>query len=461
MHDIVMIGVGYVGLVSATCFAEMGNRVCCLDKNGEKIALLQQGSIPIYEPGLQELVIRNSKNKRLTFTTEYKEAVEKADICILAVDTPQGPDNSCDLRSLKAAARSIGQHMNGYKLIINKSTVPVGTSRLVREVILEVLQERGVDFDFDIVSNPEFLKEGSAISDFMKPDRVVIGIDTQRARHTMRELYRPFMLGSDRLIEMDPASAELTKYGANCMLALRVSFMNWMASLCEAYGASILQVRKGIGTDQRIGSAFLWAGMGFGGSCFPKDIQALKVMAQNAGITTSFIDAIDEVNCAQKELIGTKIELYFSQKSGLCGKTIGILGLAFKPDTDDIREAPSFVLIRQLLDHGANLRLYDPSAMDNAKKILGNTQNICWCEDEYEVATCSDALVLVTEWKQFRLLDFQKIRASMKGNAFFDGRNQYCLKEMARLGFDYFSIGQAPVYSILEKEFTPNTVELR
>jgi len=456
MHDILMIGVGYVGLVSATCFAEMGNRVCCLDKNPEKIALLKQSHIPIYEPGLEELVVRNSKNKRLTFTTDYKEAVEKAQICILAVDTPQGPDNACDLRSLKKAVATIGQYMNGYKLIINKSTAPVGTTRIIRQELLDALEERGVDFDFDVVSNPEFLKEGSAISDFMKPDRVVIGVDSDRARTLMRELYRPFMLQSDRLIEMDPASSELTKYGANCMLALRVSFMNWMASLCESSGANILQVRRGIGSDKRIGSAFLWAGMGFGGSCFPKDIQALKYMAENAGIATLFIDAIDQVNEAQKELLGKKIKRYYRQ--ALQDVTIGILGLSFKPDTDDIREAPSLVLIRQLLDDGAKLRLYDPSAMDNAKKVLGENEAICWCDDEYDAAVGADAIALVTEWKQFRLLDFQRIRQVMKGNAFFDGRNQYCPKEMGRLGFDYISIGQAPVSAVLEKEFVSQEV---
>ncbi len=449
MLDIVLIGVGYVGLVSGTCFAEMGNRVVCLDKNGDKIKLLQQGEIPIYEPGLEEMVRRNAKEKRLHFTTDYKEAVEKAQVIILAVDTPVGADGSCDLTSIKAACRQIAQHMNGYKVIVNKSTVPVGTTTLVKNII----KEAGCSFDFDVVSNPEFLKEGSAVSDCMKPDRVVLGVDSPRAEKVMRELYRPFMLGSDRLIVMDPASSELTKYAANTMLAIRISYMNWLSCLAENAGANILQVRKGIGADKRIGNAFLWAGVGYGGSCFPKDIKALRQMAIDYDVDPLLIDCIEKINQRQKELLPEKIASYFEPFGGLQGKTIGILGLAFKPDTDDMREAPSLVIIERLLAQGALLRLYDPVAMDNAKVYLQGKVGITWCENELEVAAGADALALVTEWKQFRLLDFPKIIQVMKSHAFFDGRNQYSAREMAAFGFDYFGIGQSPALQLFEKDF--------
>jgi UDPglucose 6-dehydrogenase len=451
MHDILIVGVGYVGLVSGTCFAEMGNRVCLLDIDQEKIQKLQDGIIPIYEPGLQELVIRNAKDRRLVFTTKYKDAVELAHTCIFAVDTPVAADGSCDRRSLQAAASEVARHMTGYMLFINKSTAPVGTTEFIRKIISAELEKRGCDFDFDVVSNPEFLKEGSAVSDFMKPDRVVIGVDTERALTSMRELYRPFMLGSDRLIEMDPASAELTKYAANAMLALRVSFMNWLSQLCEESGANILQIRKGIGSDKRIGSA--WAGVGYGGSCFPKDIKALRAMAGAAELSTSLVDAIEEINENQKRWLGSKIMHYFAPHGGLTGKTVGILGLAFKPDTDDMREAPSLVTIKQLLDEGVYLRLYDPASMANAKRILGDHPQISWCQDEYEVANGAHALMLLTEWKQFRLLKLSSMLSTMQGKAFFDGRNQYCPREMGRLGFDYISLGQNAVFAAFEQDF--------
>lgn len=456
MHDILVVGVGYVGLVTGTCFSEMGNHVTCLDKNSSKIDALQNGHIPIYEPGLEEMVRRNAKAGRLEFTCNFKEAVERSQICILAVDTPVGPDGACDLTSIKAASRQLAEVMNGYKVIVNKSTVPVGTTKLVRSIIADVLEARGCDFSFDVVSNPEFLKEGSAVSDFMKPDRVVLGVDSERAERIMRELYRPFMLGSDRLIVMDPASSELTKYAANTMLALRISFMNWLSNLAEAAGANILQIRKGIGSDKRIGSAFLWAGVGFGGSCFPKDIKALKEIAKAYGIDTGIVDSIDEINHHQKGVLATKMAAYFAPHGGLKGKTIGILGLAYKPDTDDMREAPSLVLIEELLKQGAHVRLFDPVAMDNAKKLLDASGGITWCQSELEVAEGSHALALVTEWKQFRLLDFQALGARMQGRAFFDGRNQYAPRAIAALGFDYISIGQAPVMHLLEKDFLPH-----
>jgi UDPglucose 6-dehydrogenase len=451
MQNIVIVGVGYVGLVTGTCLAEMGNHVYCLDKNSEKIARLQKGELPIYEPGLEEMVRRNLKAGRLRFTTDYLVALKEASICFLAVDTPVADNGSCDLRSIDAASLQIGHAMNGDLLVVNKSTVPMGTSKHIKETIQKVLKERECCFTLDVVSNPEFLKEGSAINDFMKPDRVVIGAENEASVQIMRDLYRPFMLGSDRLLIMDPQSAELTKYAANFMLALRISCMNWLAGLCEISGANILEVRKGIGSDRRIGSAFLWAGVGFGGSCFPKDISALRYIAELAACSTSLVDAVDEINSYQKQLLGSKILAYFKERGGARGKTVGILGLAFKPDTDDIRQAPSLMLIEQLLLAGVSVRLFDPIAMENAKKMLGNMLNIEWCSSEVEVAQGADALALVTEWKQFRLLDFATICAHMKGSAFFDGRNQYSPQDMVKLGFDYISIGQPAAFAISEK----------
>ncbi len=456
MYDILIVGVGYVGLVSGTCYAEMGNHVTCLDKNAVKINTLKAGNIPIYELGLEEMVRRNVKACRLNFTTDYKEAVEQSTVCILAVDTPIGPDGGCDLSSIKAASRQIAEVMNGYKVIVNKSTVPVGTTKLVRSIIAEVLHRRGCTFGFDVVSNPEFLKEGSAVSDFMKPDRVVLGVESERAAKIMRELYRPFMLGGDRVIVMDPASSELTKYAANTMLALRVSFMNWLSNLADATGANISEIRRGIGSDKRIGSAFLWAGVGFGGSCFPKDIKALRQMALEFGLPSHIIDSIEQINQHQKSILSQKITKYFEPLDGLKNKTIGILGLAFKPDTDDMREAPALVIIRELLELGAILRLFDPVAMENAQNILGASDQIIWCKDELDCAKGAHALALVTEWKQFRLLDFPKLLCQMQGKAFFDGRNQYAPREMAMHGFDYFSIGQPAAMHFTEKDFLPH-----
>lgn len=441
--ELLVIGLGYVGLVSATCFAEMGYRVYCLDINREKIAGLRKGEVPIYEPGLQEMLQRNCKAKRLIFTTDYRD-VRAATICFIAVDTPVAADGSCDLRSVQACVDSIAKEIDGYKVIVTKSTVPVGTAKAIRQRISTILEERGVATAFDVVSNPEFLKEGSAVNDFMRPDRIVIGADNERAAAIMKEVYRPFMLSRERLIIMDSASAELTKYAANAMLALRISYMNWLSSICEKTDANILEVRKGIGSDSRIGYSFLWAGPGFGGSCFPKDSKALQVMAQELGLKASLIDALEEINEEQKQVLGRKLSHYFQEKDGLAAKTIGILGLAFKPETDDMRQAPSLVLIEYLLRCGAFLRLYDPVAMDNAKACVLH-ENITWCHSELEAARGADALVLVTEWKQFRLLDFSAILKNMRGVLFLDGRNQYCPKEMSRMGFDYIGIGQKPL----------------
>lgn len=445
MH-ILIVGIGYVGLVSGTCFAEMGHHVICLDINREKIEQLQQGVIPIYEPGLEEMVKRNAKAKRLTFTTDYASAVSNALVCFIAVDTPTRADGSADLSAVRQVAITLAQHMDSYHVIATKSTVPVGTGMEIAQLISQVLKQREMDVKFDIVSNPEFLKEGNAIQDFMKPDRIIIGTDSVQAASIMREVYSPFMLNHERLLMMDIASAELSKYAANAMLATRISFMNELAGLCELLNADINMVRKAIGLDQRIGTKFLYAGVGYGGSCFPKDIRALEVQAASLGYSMPIIQAVDSVNRRQKELMSKKIQSYFNDKQGLKDKTIGILGLSFKPDTDDMREAPSLILIHFLIEQGVKVRLFDPIAIHKARSLLSHA-TICWCETELEVAEGADALVLMTEWKQFRFLDFGEILSKMKGKAFFDGRNQYISKEMARKGFDYFSVGRVPVYA--------------
>jgi UDPglucose 6-dehydrogenase len=436
MH-ILMVGTGYVGLVTGACFAEMGHQVTCLDINEEKIKMLKNGEIPIFEPGLDELVKRNLAQKRLKFTTDYANAVSEAKVCFIAVPTPSGDDGSCDISYVEAAAKSIAKHMNGYKIIVNKSTVPVGTAHRVAEVI----HGERPDLSFDVVSNPEFLKEGAAVQDCLKPDRIIIGANTQKAIDTMKEIYAPFTINHDRIIVMDILSAEMTKYAANAMLALRISFMNEIADVCKKVGANINEVRKGIGSDSRIGYSFLYPGVGYGGSCFPKDVRALVSTAKKAGTEPILLEAIDEVNERQKKLLGQKMVQYFAKRGGVKDKTVGIWGLSFKPDTDDMREAPSLVLIEELLKAGAKLRLFDPVSMPNAKKILGESSQITWCEDEFEAATGADAVALLTEWKQFRLVDFEHVQSRMKALAFFDGRNQYKPLDMKERGFDYIAIG--------------------
>lgn len=438
---LLVIGTGYVGLVSGTCFAEMGHHVTCLDINKAKINALESGHIPIYEPGLEEMVRRNVKAKRLTFTTDYASAMASAQVCFIAVDTPVSPDGNANMSFVKAVATSIGTYIDGYKVVVNKSTVPIGTTNSVAAWINDAMAQRGVNHPFDVVANPEFLKEGNAVNDFMKPDRVIIGSSSQQASALMKDIYAPFMLSHDRLLLMDPLSAEMTKYAANAMLATRISFMNELAGLCELTGADISKVRKGIGADKRIGYQFLYPGPGFGGSCLPKDIRALKAQGASRNYEMSLIDAVDKVNEKQKRRIGEKVIHYFENRDGIAGKTVALLGLAFKPDTDDMREAAALTLIPQLLSKGVNLRLFDPAAMDNAKKLLPDSPSITWCVDEAEAASGSDAIVLLTEWKQFRLLDFPSILPSMRGKGFFDGRNQYAPEEMAKIGFDYFCFG--------------------
>jgi len=443
MMELLIVGTGYVGLVTGACFAEKGHTVTCLDIDQDKIEKLKQGIIPIYEPGLEEIVIRNIKLGRLKFTTDYKSAMSNATACFIAVPTPSNEDGSCNTSYVEDAARQIAEHMAGYCVLVNKSTVPVGTADRVKAVVNNVLERRKLQIPFDVVSNPEFLKEGAAIQDCLSPDRIVIGSDAAKGTEIMKKIYAPFIKSSDseRLLLMDTRSAEMTKYAANAMLATRISFMNEIADICKKVGANVNEVRKGMGMDPRIGPSFLYPGVGYGGSCFPKDIRALMAIAKNAGTEPILLQATDLVNERQKKLLPQQMAHYFSHKGGLNGKTIAIWGLSFKPDTDDMREAPSLTVIDQLLKQGARLRLFDPVAMANAKKIMGNRPEIVWCSNEFEAAVGADAIALITEWKQFRFVDFKKIGTHMKGLALFDGRNQYRPIEIKHSGFDYISIG--------------------
>ncbi len=458
--QILVIGTGYVGLVAGTCFAEMGNQVVCLDINQEKIEKLQKGVIPIYEPGLEEMVKRNLDAKRLHFTTDYASNVPSSTVCFIAVDTPMTLEGTIDLKAVHQVATQLAHHMTDrYTIIVTKSTVPVGTATDLSRIISKTLKQREIVANFDIVSNPEFLKEGNAIQDFMKPDRVIIGSNSSQATEIMKNIYTPFMVNHEKLLIMDVTSAELSKYAANAMLATRISFMNEMAGFCELVGANIDMIRHAIGSDPRIGNKFLYAGPGYGGSCLPKDIKALQVQAQDKNYLMPMIQAVDLINHKQKEVIGQKIHAYFEQQGGLQDKVIGILGLAFKPDTDDIREAASLTLIHYLLKQQASLRLFDPIAMDKTRSLLPQQASIQWCQNEYEAATGADAIALITEWKQFRCLNMDLILSHMRGNAFFDGRNQYKPEEMARKGFNYFSIGRQPAYAA-PIDISPNVTYL-
>jgi UDPglucose 6-dehydrogenase len=439
--QIVFVGTGYVGLVTGACFAEMGHKVWCIDIAEEKIRSLQRGEIPIYEPGLEELVRRNTAQKRLQFTTSYREGLAGAEVCFLAVPTPSKEDGACDVSYVEAAARAVAREMLGALIVVNKSTVPVGTAFRVKEIMREELQARGADLSFDVVSNPEFLKEGAAVQDCLKPDRVVIGTDRAETAQKMKEIYAPFTLSHDRVLVMDVLSAEMTKYAANAMLATRISFMNEMAAICKEVGADVNQVRKGIGLDPRIGPSFLYAGAGYGGSCFPKDIRALIATARSRGVNPRLLEAVDQVNEEQKRWLIRKMGAYFAPAGGVRGKTFAVWGLSFKPDTDDVREAPALILVQDLVAAGAQVRLFDPVATPNAQKALAGVEGIAWCRDEFEAAQGADGIVLVTEWKQFRHIDFSQVKPRMKGVAFFDGRNQYPPLEMKKRGFDYMAIG--------------------
>ena len=437
---LVIIGTGYVGLVSGSCFAEMGNNVICVDNNKNKIDDLNNGKIPIWEPGLEEMVHRNAEGGRLTFTTNIKDAIEKSDICFIAVGTPPDEDGSADLQYVLAVAKDIALYMNDYKVIIDKSTVPVGTADKVAAVVQEVLDERGVDFKFDVVSNPEFLKEGDAINDSMKPDRVVVGTDSEECAELMRELYTPFARSHEKLIIMSVRSAEMTKYTANAMLATKISFMNDIANLCELTGADINEVRHGIGSDTRIGYKFIYPGVGYGGSCFPKDVKALIRMAEEVGTKTRVLQAVEDVNDDQKSVLVHKVKKYFGKD--LTGLTFAIWGLAFKPKTDDMREAPAITIINGLLEAGAKVQVFDPVAMDEAKYIFGDNLKLKYTIGNYEALKGADALLLITEWNQFRYPDFDKMKNLLKNPIIFDGRNQYNPKELREKGFIYYGIGR-------------------
>lgn len=438
---LLVVGTGYVGLVTGACFAEMGHDVICLDIDEKKIENLKKGEIPFYEPGISELVYRNQKDKRLHFTTDYKWGVENSLICFIAVPTPSKEDGSCNFDFVLSAADSLAAHMDGYRIIVNKSTVPIGSSERVEERIREGLKKRGKAHSFDIVSNPEFLKEGAALQDCMKPERIIIGVKSARARCAMEEIYSPFSLNRNRIFFMDIRSAEMAKYASNAMLALRISFMNELSGLCERLGADISQVRRGVGSDSRIGPHFLYAGVGFGGSCFPKDVRALLKMGEEVGYDMSILRSVVSINERQKQVLHQKMVRHFSTRGGLQGKTIAIWGLAFKPNTDDMREAPALELIHNLLQDGACVRLYDPIAMNVAKGVLKDHPGITWCSDEYDAAKGAHAIALVTEWKQFRFVDFERVVGHLLEKSLFDGRNQYKRIEMQQKGFVYHGIG--------------------
>ena len=435
---IAIVGTGYVGLVTGTCFAEIGVNVICVDTNCEKIEALKKGIIPIYENGLEEMVNRNVKASRLKFTTSLESCLNDVEVVFSAVGTPPDEDGSADLSYVLAVARTIGQYMNKYLLVVTKSTVPVGTAQKVRNVIQEELDKRGVKLEFDVASNPEFLKEGNAVNDFMSPDRVVVGVESERAQKLMTKLYKPFLLNNFRVIFMDIPSAEMTKYAANSMLATRISFMNDIANLCELVGADVNMVRSGIGSDTRIGRKFLYPGIGYGGSCFPKDVKALIKTAQQNGYEMRVLQAVEEINEKQKAILFEKLLKHYEGQ--LQGKTIALWGLAFKPETDDMREAPALVLIDKLLQQGCKIRVYDPAAMDECRRRLGS-DTIYYAKDMYDAVLDADAMLLVTEWKEFRLPSWPVLKKTMNQPVVLDGRNIYERKEMEEQGFVYYCIG--------------------
>ena len=435
--NIAIVGTGYVGLVSGTCFSDMGINVTCVDVDQTKIDNLKKGIIPIYEPGLEEMVKKNIKAGRLKFETDLTRVLDDVDVVFSAVGTPPDEDGSADLKYVLAVARTIGQNINKYTVIVTKSTVPVGTAAKVKATIQEELNRRGVNIEFDVASNPEFLKEGAAIKDFMSPDRVVVGVESERARKIMTRLYKPFMLVNDRMIFTDIPSAEMIKYAANAMLATRISFMNDIANLCELVGADVNMVRKGIGSDNRIGKKFLYPGCGYGGSCFPKDVKALIKTAEKAGYSMRVLKAVEEVNERQKEVLFDKLLKHFD--GDITGKTIAIWGLAFKPETDDMREAPSLILIDKIIAAGGNIKVYDPIAIDECQRRIGN--KVTYGSDMYDAALDADALLLVTEWREFRFPNFAILSKVMKEKVIIDGRNIYDRNELDQHEFTYYKIG--------------------
>jgi UDPglucose 6-dehydrogenase len=439
-----IMGTGYVGLVSGACFSELGHDVTCVDVNAEKIAGLQKGVIPIYEPGLEEMVLNNVEQGRLRFTTNAKQAIKEALAIFIAVGTPPQEDGTADLQYVLAVAREVGRHINGYKIIVDKSTVPVGTADKVRAAVEAEMAAAGIAHEFDVVSNPEFLKEGAAIEDFMTPDRVVIGCENVRVKVLMEELYAHFARNGRPIITMSTRSAEMTKYAANAMLATKISFMNEIANICERVGADVDDVRRGIGSDSRIGYRFIFPGIGYGGSCFPKDVKALIQTAREVGANAELLPTVDAVNERQKQSLLNKMRLYY--KDGFAGKTFALWGLAFKPETDDVREAPALVMVGALLAAGATVRAYDPKAEEQARIYMGDPPGVTYHKNHYEACEGADALILATEWAFFRNPDFGRLQAGLKTPVLFDGRNVYHPAAMEKLGFDYFSIGRDPVF---------------
>lgn len=441
---VAVVGTGYVGLVTGTCFAEMGNDVWCVDVDAQKINNLQKGIIPIYEPGLAEMVRKNHEMGSLRFTIDIRDALETSEICFIAVGTPMGEDGSADLHYVLSVAESIGANIKRHTYVVDKSTVPVGTAEKVRCTIQRELDKRGSDVTFDVISNPEFLKEGSAVADCMKPDRIVIGVDNEQSADVMRELYKPYVMNTENFILMDIASAEMTKYAANAMLATKISFMNEISNICEHVGADVNKVRRGIGSDHRIGFAFIYPGCGYGGSCFPKDVKALIRTAGEYGYSSRLLQSVEDVNNDQKNVLVDKVIHRFGEN--LSGKTFAVWGLAFKPDTDDMRESPAITIIQKLTEAGGQVQAYDPKAVEEARNIyLKNNEKITYCDSKYEALKDADALILVTEWKEFRSPDFYEIRKLLRTPIIFDGRNQYEAKRVKSYGLEYYQIGVRPM----------------
>ncbi|OIQ48858.1 UDP-glucose 6-dehydrogenase TuaD [Pseudodesulfovibrio hydrargyri] len=443
--NVCIVGTGYVGLVSAACFAEMGNNIYCVDVNPKVVETLESGKVHIYEPGLEDLVKRNTEQGRLNFTTDLGEGLDNAEVVFITVGTPQREDGSCDLKYVDAVAAEIGRKMTSPKIVVDKSTVPVGTADRVRGIIAGELEKRGESIYFDVVSNPEFLKEGDALNDFMKPDRVIVGTGDENSATTIKTLYAPFARSREKLIVMGVRSAEMTKYAANCMLATKISFINEVANICERVGADVSEVRVGIGSDSRIGYSFIYPGVGYGGSCFPKDVKALIDTAAEYGYDARLIRSVDEVNNTQKLVLAEKIKAYFEPQGGVAGKTLALWGIAFKANTDDIREASAVQVIKALTSLGMKVRAFDPVANTRAREEIGHIENLEIMDSQYDVLDGADALAVVTDWNQFRNPDFERIKRALAAPLVFDGRNLYLPERMGKAGFAYFSIGRTPV----------------